>query len=144
MEDTTLQFYKVQSGTKLNIPMFAMSVSAGVPVEADESIEKIVDLNELLIDHPGSTVFAKVFGREMEDVGIKDGDVLVIDTEIKPHDGRIVVVKIGDQHLVKYYRQVNGELYLESQNRQFIPIKLSDMLSYEIIGTVTKVIHTFA
>lgn len=143
MSDTNLEFYRVDTDKPINIPMFAMSVSAGVPVHADDSIEKIVDLNELLIEHPGSTVFAKVIGRQMEDVGIKDGDVLVIDTASRPTDGRIVVVKVGEEHLVKYYRDINGSQYLESQNRSFIPIQLSDMLKYEMIGVVTKVIHTF-
>lgn len=139
----SLEFYKIDSSRKVEIPLFAMSVSAGVPIHADETVEKIVDLNELLIDHPGSTVFAKVYGREMEDVGIKDGDVLVIDTAKEPTDGRIVVVKIREDYLVKYYRNVKGQEYLESQSRQFIPINLGELVKYDIIGTVTKVIHTF-
>ena len=139
----TLEFYKIDDSRKLEIPMFAMSVSAGVPIHADETVEKIVDLNELLIDHPGSTVFAKVYGREMEDVGIKDGDVLVIDTAMEPTDGRIVVAKIREDYLVKYYRNIKGQEYLESQSRQFIPINLGELVKYDIIGTVTKVIHTF-
>lgn len=143
MSETNLEFYKINTDNPINIPMFAMSVSAGMPVHSDDTIEKIVDLNELLIDHPGSTVFAKVIGREMEDVGIKDGDVLVIDTDSKPTDGRIVVVRVGEEHLVKYYRDINGSQYLESQNRSFIPIQLSSLLKYEMIGVVNKVIHTF-
>jgi len=143
MQQKSLEFYKIDTDRKVEIPFFAMSVSAGIPIHADETVEKIVDLNELLIEHPGSTVFAKVYGREMEDVGIKDGDVLVIDTAHKPTDGRIVVVKIQDEYLVKYFREMNGELYLESQNRQFIPINLGEIMQYEIVGTVTKVIHTF-
>ncbi|GAB5464673.1 MAG: translesion error-prone DNA polymerase V autoproteolytic subunit [Candidatus Kapaibacteriales bacterium] len=138
-----LDFYEASFETPIEVPLFSMSVSAGIPIEANDTIERKVDLNELLIDHPASTIFAKVNGKEMEDVGIKDGDVMVINTALEPIDGRIVVAELDGRFLVKYFRNINGEQYLESQSRSFVPIKLINKKSYRFVGVVTKIIHSF-
>jgi len=124
------------------IPLFSMSVSAGVPVPVDNDIEKMIDLNEYLVQHPNATYFAKVTGDNMKMAGINDGDILIVDTHIEPTDGKIVLTTINNEVTVKYYRNIDGEEFLESHKGSFLPLNMGDEINYKIIGTVTKIIHS--
>lgn len=124
------------------IPYYTMSVSAGKPIPAENEIETHIDLNELLIEHPGSTFFAKVTGINFKKSGIFDGDVLVIDTSVEPTDGRMIIAVINGELTVKRYRVIENEVFLESHNGQFVPLHIKPYIEYIILGTVTKVIHS--
>jgi DNA polymerase V len=124
------------------IPYFTMSVSAGKPVPVESEVEQHIDLNELLIEHPGATFFAKVTGVSIEKAGIYDGDVLVVDTSEEPSDRRFVVVAVNGELSIKRYRIVDGETFLETHNGQFLPMQIEPYMEYIILGTVTKVIHS--
>ncbi len=43
-------------------------------------VEKRIDLNELLVQHPSATYFVKAAGDSMIDAGIDEGDLLVVDS----------------------------------------------------------------
>ena len=137
-----LEIYEFEPGSEISIPLFLSSVSAGLPVEASTEVENKIDLNEFLVKHPATTFFAKVKGNEMAEAGIHDGDFLIIDRSIKPEDGKIVVASINDELSVKYFRDIDGELYLETQNQQFLPINIGEM-EFDILGVVTNIIHSF-
>jgi DNA polymerase V len=124
------------------IPLFTMSVSAGLPVPVDNDIDKEVDLNEFLVEHPAATFFAKVHGYSFEQAGIKDGDILIVDTNIEPVDGRFVVVLINDELTVKIYRNIDGNIYLQSHDKKFVPKDIEPFISFDVLGVVTKVIHS--
>ncbi len=124
------------------IPLFTMSVSAGLPVPVDSDIDKEVDLNEFLVEHPAATFFAKVHGYSFEKAGIRDGDILIVDTGLDPTDGKFVVVVINDELTVKVHRIVDGRTYLQSHDKKFVPKDIEPFMSFDILGVVTKVIHT--
>ncbi len=138
-----LEIIGFQPGKSRKIPMFVMSVSAGLPVEADSEIDKHIDLNEFLVEHPAATFFAKVNGNSLKNIGVDDGDILVVDTAVEPEDGKLVVVTINDDLTVKMYREIDGEVVLQSHSDQYLPIKIAPYLEYQIIGVVTKSIHSF-
>lgn len=119
-----------------------MSVSAGRPVPVDNEIEREIDLNEFLVEHPASTFFAKVRGQALKNADIADGDILIVDTSKEPADGKIVVVAINGDLSVKIYRILDGEPYLESQNGQFLPLSIDPYIEMKPVGVVTKVIHS--
>ncbi len=121
--------------------LYEMSVAAGYPIPVESGIEKEVDLNEFLVDHPASTFFARVQGLNMIHNGIRDGDILVVDSELQPTDGRIVLATMNNGLTVKIYREIGGEAFLESQKQQFLPLTIGE-IQFNIIGTVTKIIHS--
>ena len=41
--------------TELNLPLFSARVQAGFPSPADDHLERSIDLNEELIQHPAAT-----------------------------------------------------------------------------------------
>lgn len=137
-----INIFGLSEQASTQIPLFAMSVAAGSPVPAENDIENTIDLNEFLVKHPASTFFAHVMGDNLNDTGILDGDILIIDTSIEPSNGKIVLVKLGDALSVKIFRDNDNGVYLQTDKESFIPLKISDGFEFEIIGTAIKLIHS--
>lgn len=142
MEIVELTCYLPENSSGKKIPMFSMSVSAGVPIPVDNDVHEEIDLNEFLVEHPSATFFARVKGNSMKNQGIQDSDILVVDAAVEPRNGKVVVASINNELTVKIYRVMDGKEYLESDEKKFLPIAISDEFKYNILGTVTKVIHT--
>ena len=82
-----LEFYSAETITELKLPL-ADGVSAGFPSPAEEYMDLSLDLNKDLISNPSATFYARVKGNSMKDVGINNGDIIVIDKSIEPVDGK--------------------------------------------------------
>ena len=54
-------------------------VKCGFPSPAEDYLEGKLDLNKHLIKHPSATFFVKVTGDSMIEVGIHEGDMLIVD-----------------------------------------------------------------
>ena len=78
----------------------------------------------------------------MNNVGIYDGDLLIVDRSINPKNLSTVIANINDELVVKTILKEKGETFLTSGSQ-----KLSDKIhlakSQEVIiwGVVTYVIH---
>jgi DNA polymerase V len=125
------------------LPLFTMSVSAGKPVPVDEEIEREIDLNEFLVEHPAATFFARVKGDSMQFAGITDGDILIVDTSLQAVDGKVVVVSVQGEITLKIFRIIDGGEYYESHSGQFLPLGIDNLIDAKMLGVVTKVIHSF-
>ncbi|HRP02871.1 MAG TPA: S24 family peptidase [Candidatus Kapabacteria bacterium] len=141
MEVIDIILFKPSSEISSKMPFFEMSVSAGIPIPVDNDIQSEVDLNEFLVEHPATTFFAKVSGLKMQNYGVRDGDILIVDSSIVPHDGRLILASMGEELTVKIYREIDNEVYLESGNQKFLPLNIGEM-EFNILGTVTKIIHS--
>ena len=69
---------------KLTIPYYLHKAGAGFPSPATDYIEEDIDLNMHLIRNVPATFIIRVQGKSMVDVGINDGDLLVVDKSLKP------------------------------------------------------------
>ena len=69
---------------KLTVPFHLHKAGAGFPSPATDYIEEDVDLNIHLIKNVPATFIIRVQGKSMMDVGIYDGDLLVVDKSLKP------------------------------------------------------------
>ena len=69
---------------KLTIPYYLHKAGAGFPSPATDYIEEDIDLNVHLIKNVPATFIIRVQGKSMVDVGINDGDLLVVDKSLKP------------------------------------------------------------
>jgi DNA polymerase V len=81
----------------LELPLFSGRVSAGFPSPADDFIDRSLDLNEYLVKRPASTYFAWAQGDSLRDIGILDGDLLIIDRAVERTQGVIVVAAIDGE-----------------------------------------------
>jgi repressor LexA len=97
------------------------SVPAGLPITAIENRE-----GELAVDTaflPNDQVFClRVKGESMINAGIFDGDFVLVDKNIDPLKGDIVVAVIGEEATVKKFYPEKRRVRLEPQNEAFGPI----------------------
>ena len=127
--------------TGLNLPLFSARVQAGFPSPADDHLERSIDLNEELIQHPAATFFVRAKGESMHDAGIQSGDILVVDRSLAPTDRKIVVAMIDGEFTVKRFRNQEGRIFLEAANDQFPKIEVSGDQELVVWGVVSFVIH---
>jgi DNA polymerase V len=127
--------------TACSLPLYVTPVSAGFPSPAEDYLEGKLDLNKHLIKHPSATFFVRVTGDSMIDVGIHEGDMLIVDRALEPHDGSIVIAVIDGELTVKRLRKKADELLLVAENKNYQPIAVHEETSFEIWGVVTNVIH---
>ncbi len=123
---------------KLKLPFYVHKVGAGFPSPATDYIEDDVDLNTHLISNPPATFIIRVQGKSMSDVGIYDGDLLVVDRSINPKNSSTVIANVNEELVVKTFIKGKNNNYLASGLNK---IELSEDPNVIIWGTVTYVIH---
>ncbi|MDQ1256385.1 MAG: polymerase [Candidatus Hydrogenedentes bacterium] len=116
-------------------------VEAGFPSPADDYIEKPLDLNELMVEHPEATFFVRVKGDSMVDANIHSADILVVDRSREAHDGCVVVAVLDGEFTVKQLRNRDGQVLLLPANRKYRPITVTPEQDFQVWGVVTYVIH---
>lgn len=141
MELTVTEIFSFEQRTKLSLPIAMTSVPAGFPSPADDYMDKKLDLNEYLIQHPAATFFVRVKGESMIQAGIHSGDILIVDRAIEPEDGKVVIAAIDGELTVKRILKRDGKLYLAAENPDYNLIEVNPEQSFMIWGVVTYVIH---
>lgn len=124
-------------------PFFGADIAAGFPSPADDYIDKGIDLNQELIDHPAATFFLRVRGESMKDAGIIDGDTLVVDRSLKPYHNAIIVAFLNGEFTVKRYQKKDARVYLIAENVDYENILVTAQDDFEVWGVVRHTIHTF-
>ena len=76
----------------------------------------------------------------MLDAGIDDGDLLVIDKSLEPHDGCLAVCYIDGEFTLKRFERHDGYGMLIPANSNFKPIKVTADNDFLVWGVVTYVI----
>ena len=123
---------------KLKLPFYIHKVGAGFPSPATDYIEDDVDLNTHLIKNAPATFIIRVQGKSMANVGIYDGDLLIVDRSINPKNSSTVIANVNEELVVKTFIKEKENNYLASGPNK---IKLSENLNIIIWGVVTYVIH---
>ena len=128
---------------KLSIPFYLHKAGAGFPSPATDYIEEDVDLNIHLIKNVPATFIIRVQGKSMTDVGIYDGDLLVVDKSLKPKNFSIVVANVHDELVVKNFVKEKDEQFLTSSSKKIEDkIIINNDSEIFIWGVVTYVIHS--
>lgn len=120
-------------------PLYASRPAAGFPAPGDDQVERVLDINDLLIQHPTATFFVRVEGDSMEGAGIFSNDVLVVDRSVDPKDGHIVVAAVNGEMVVKRLQCKGSDpLYwsLVSENQAYAPIMVSEDEDCTVWGVV--------
>ena len=94
---------KSRTFMKLKLPFYIHKVGAGFPSPATDYIEDDVDLNSHLIKNAPATFIIRVQGRSMNNVGIYDGDLLVVDRSIDPKNLSTVIANVNEELVVKTF-----------------------------------------
>ncbi len=131
------EIYKSKIEKKVELPLYEFPVSAGFPSPADDYVDKHIDLNEYIIKHPAATFFVRVKGNSMQDSGISDGDLIVVDRALVPNNNTIVVAFLDGEFTLKRVRVKERELYLVPENSSYEPIKVTEDMDFQVWGVVT-------
>ena len=127
---------------KLTIPFYLHKVGAGFPSPATDYIEDDLDLNTHLIKNAPATFIIRVQGKSMRDVGIYDGDLLIVDKSINPKSFSTVIANVNEELVVKTFIKEKEVSYLTSGSKSTIDkINLGENQEVIIWGVVTYVIH---
>ncbi|RZJ52936.1 MAG: translesion error-prone DNA polymerase V autoproteolytic subunit [Flavobacterium sp.] len=141
--EATIEFYIPDYSSKVELPFFDVGISAGFPSPADDFIELSIDLNREFIKHKDTTYFARVKGYSMKNVGINDGDLLIIDKSLEPQNNRIAVCQIDGDFTVKRIKIEKDIIWLVAENEDYEPIKVTPENNFVIWGIVIHSIKSF-
>ena len=127
---------------KLTTPFYLHKVGAGFPSPATDYIEDDLDLNTHLITNAPATFIIRVQGKSMREVGIYDGDLLIVDKSINPKSFSTVIANVNEELVVKTFIKEKESSYLTSGSKNITnKINLSENPEVIIWGVVTYVIH---
>ena len=104
-------------------------VAAGFPSPADDYRHETLDFNRDYIRHP-----------------LLDGDRVIIDRAVEPHDGSIVVAWWDGGFTMKFLdltHRKDGYIELRPANPDYPVFKVNDPENFQIWGTVIHLIRTF-
>ena len=128
---------------KLTVPFYLHKAGAGFPSPATDYIEEDVDLNIHLIKNVPATFIIRVQGKSMMDVGIYDGDLLVVDKSLKPKNFSTVIANVHDELVVKNFVKEKDEQFLTSSSKKIEDkIIINSESDIFVWGVVTYVIHS--
>lgn len=139
MLDQVKQF--VDSGA-LMLPLYSSRVQAGYASPADEHVEERIDLNSYLVKRPEKTFLVHATGDSMIDAGIRDGDLLIVDSSIQPAHGKIVVAALDGAVTVKFLIMRKNKPILMPANAAFDEIPINAENNVVIWGVVTNSIQS--
>ena len=113
-------------------------VAAGQPILAEENIEEYVQTPQLAGGDEGQYLL-KVRGESMKNIGILDGDVVVVRRQDTANDGEIVVALVGEEATVKRFFQESDHVRLQPENDEMEPIRSRDV---QILGRVVGLMRS--
>ena len=125
----------------LLVPLVTERISAGFPSPAEDYIELGIDLNKYLIKNPISTFFLRVSGNSMNNAGIYNNDLLIIDRSINPNPGNIVVALLDGEFTLKRLIKKQDSYYLKADKENYPAINLYEYIDIQIWGVAIYSIH---
>lgn len=90
--------------------------------------------------HSTTTFFVRAQGGAMEGVGIKSGDILVVDRSLTARDGDIVLACVHGEMTVQIL-VLKPDVLLRPKNKAYPATSVMKELGFESLGVVTNVIH---
>jgi repressor LexA len=128
-----------EEGGSVKIPILG-PVAAGVPILAEENWDGSIPVDRSAL-RKGSRYFAlRVKGDSMEDAGILDGDMAIIEQRETAENGQIVVAMLNDATTLKRYYREKTRIRLQPENEKYKPIYSQDV---RLLGRVTQIIRSY-
>ena len=138
--NSSLTFFTPENFSTLGAVYFDTGISAGFPSPAEDFKQERLSLDNELIKNKEATFFARVSGQSMIDAGLSDNDLLVIDRSLSPAHNKIAVCFLDGEFTVKRLKVEKEEVWLQPENKNYQPIKITEENDFVIWGIVTNVI----
>ncbi len=115
----------------LSIPVVGQ-VAAGQPILAEQNIESYFPIPTEYVPR-GEAFILKVKGDSMINIGIMNGDSVLVESTKEARNGDVVVALIEDSATVKTFYKEDGHIRLQPENDTMDPIIVDDCM---ILGKV--------
>ncbi|MEJ2663080.1 MAG: transcriptional repressor LexA [Spirochaetia bacterium] len=125
-------------GTVVQVPVLG-NVAAGKPLFADENFEGVVKVPEQYIGN-GKHFALNVKGESMQDAGIMDGDIAIINHQNYADNGDIIVAVIDEAVTLKRFFKEKNRIMLKAENKAFPPIYSQNI---RILGKLSYLIRKY-
>jgi DNA polymerase V len=100
-------------------------------------------LHELLIQHPAATYYVRLAGDSMQEAGLFDGDILVVDRSLEPRHHDIVIAVLNSELTVKRLFRQGDLVQLRPANHRYPIITVTPDQELLIWGAATGSIRQF-
>ena len=114
-------------------------VTAGLPILAIENIEDYITLPQSMLGRD-ELFCLRVQGESMIDIGILDGDIIVVREQNNAVNGEVVVAMIEDEATVKRIFYEPERVRLQPENQYMEPIYAD---SVQVLGKVVALFRQF-
>ena len=133
---------RLTSRDVIRVPLVG-SVTAGIPKLAVEDNDESVYLPQNLFSRVDENTFMlTVEGTSMIDIGINDGDKIIVKQQPNARNGQVIVALIGDEmSTVKRFYAENGKIRLHPENK-FMQDKYYAPEDIKVLGIVVGLIRT--
>ena len=125
-----------------DIPVLGM-VRAGYP----DTQSGDYDLGDLVVNYRqnrNQSVTLEVLDNAMENSGILQGDFITVDLEIRPGNGDIAVVKLGERFFIRKFFRQDKHIRLETATNTPSTLVIETRTpGFEIIGKVSSLSRQF-
>lgn len=121
----------------VNVPLLGR-IAAGVPITAEENFEETYPLPAEMFDVASDLYMLTVCGDSMVDVGIYDGDKIVVRKQSTAENGEIVAAMVDGEATVKRFFKKDDHIILRPENQN-----MEDMVfdSVEILGIIVGLLR---
>ena len=126
----------------LSIPLVG-NVAAGAPILAEQNIEEYFSIPSSFLSKSAissNTYMLKVKGESMINVGIYNGDYIIISKQNTAINGEIVVALIDNEATVKTFYKEKDHIRLQPENDTMDPIIVKDV---KILGKVVGLFRKY-
>lgn len=134
--DVDLSFGSEGFDNTLSLPLVG-NVAAGEPILAEQNIETTMTLPTELVGDAASFILS-VHGDSMIEIGINNGDYVVVKQQNVARNGEIVVALIEDGATVKRFYKEANHIRLQPENSSLDPIIVKECT---IVGKVVAVLR---
>ena len=127
----------------VKVPLLG-KVTAGTPIEAIEHPDETFALPVELVGNKKEVFTLRVSGESMINVGIYDGDILIVERQQSANNGETVVAMNKDNEAtVKTFYKENGHFRLQPENDTMEPIIVPQDSPFSIVGRVIGLYRAF-
>lgn len=126
----------------ISIPVVGR-VAAGSPILSEENLDGMIAIDSNFFKNAKDCFALKVSGDSMINVGIFDGDLVIVNPDEKVSQHDIVVARVDDEITVKNYEKKNNKVFLIPQNEKYEPIIVTEKNNFSFVGKVIGVVRWF-
>jgi repressor LexA len=132
----------LEVGHEIEMPLIGI-VAAGMPVLTEENIERFIYVPNYLVQSKQPCFALRVHGDSMQNAGIHDGDLVIVQSTQLAKNGDIVVALIGNEVTVKRLIVKENQRYLKAENPVFSDIHPDEPWSLQgkVLALIREQVH---